>query len=365
MGELNHVDPFSSRTAYLERALELACSFQGSCAPNPAVGCVLVWQGKIIAEGAHQGCGTPHAEAVVLKKVAQPPKGAILYSTLEPCNHVGRTPACTDAILQAGVTQVYFGHADKNTRVKGGGAEYLKSRGTECHHLPTPEISAFYESYDSWLMSGVPRVTAKIAIGWDFSYAGSGQQRMHLSSTASQKWTHAQRAKTDSILTTAKTVIADDPQLNARVSKSKILKKRVFILDRHERVPKTSRLYRETGPVTRFVESNGRLALQEPQAAHHETVVPLVSKTTQEQVYEMLHAMGAQNHDVWVEAGATFLQAWIQLGVIHKLHVLLCPRWAEPKTASKVTHFKLWLNQARLVETTSLGLDTRITFTFK
>ena len=116
---------------YMSRALSLAKRGQGRTSPNPMVGAVIVKEGKIVGEGYHRAPGEPHAEVEAIKAAGDNTQGAELYVTLEPCNHYGRTPPCTLAIMAAGIKKVYYGIDDPNPTVIGGGADTLRKAGVD------------------------------------------------------------------------------------------------------------------------------------------------------------------------------------------------------------------------------------------
>ena len=116
---------------YMGQALDEARKGLGRTSPNPAVGAVVVKGGEVVGRGYHRKAGTPHAEVHALADAGERAQGATLYVTLEPCNHTGRTPPCTEAVLQAGISRVVIGMPDPNPRVAGGGAAYLRDRGLD------------------------------------------------------------------------------------------------------------------------------------------------------------------------------------------------------------------------------------------
>ncbi|MBS0351896.1 MAG: bifunctional diaminohydroxyphosphoribosylaminopyrimidine deaminase/5-amino-6-(5-phosphoribosylamino)uracil reductase RibD, partial [Proteobacteria bacterium] len=140
---------------FMRRALELAATRRGFCAPNPAVGAVVVKDGAIIAEGVHWAYGQAHAEPDALSKIAHLAQGATLYVTLEPCSHFGKTPPCTDLIIRSQLAKIFYGMSDPNPKVKGGGAQVLNEAGMACEFLSIPELTEFYQSYGYWLKTGL------------------------------------------------------------------------------------------------------------------------------------------------------------------------------------------------------------------
>ena len=153
---------------YLRQAFRLARKGWGRTSPNPLVGAVVVRGGRVVGAGYHQKAGGPHAERVALLRAGELARGATLYVTLEPCNHTGRTPPCTEAILDSGIKKVVFGMEDPNPRVAGGGGAYLRSRGIEVSGgLLERECRALNEVYLKWVTTGFPFVTLKAALSLD------------------------------------------------------------------------------------------------------------------------------------------------------------------------------------------------------
>src|SRR5688572_12392757 len=151
----------------LRAALDEARRGRGLCAPNPAVGAVLVQKDFIVSKGYHHGAGLPHAEVEALADVREDLSQATLYVTLEPCCHQGRTPPCTRFLIERGIKKVVYGHQDPNPVVAGKGEAELRAAGVEVTHLPLPEVERFYRSYDHWTRTGRPFVTAKLALSLD------------------------------------------------------------------------------------------------------------------------------------------------------------------------------------------------------
>lgn len=155
--------------------------------------------------------------------------GATLYVTLEPCNHYGLTPPCTERIIESGITRVVYGFKDPNPRVKGGGTQRLKEQGILVDQITTPAIDAFYGSYRRWTETGLPTVALKLALSLDGKIAGDGGKRVKISGPEFDELTHRSRRSADAILTTARTIINDNPRLDVRLAGAH--KKRVYILD--------------------------------------------------------------------------------------------------------------------------------------
>ena len=285
-----------SRTSYFfAQALVEAERGRGCCAPNPAVGAVVVREDQIIARGWHAGPGQPHAEVHALSQVADA-RDCDLYVTLEPCCHHGRTPPCTDLIISRQVSRVFYAYPDPNPRVLGQGHALLEQAGIDCVCVPQPAIQHFYRAYAYWTHTQLPYVTVKLAL------TGQGALACDpLTGPEAMQWTHEWRAYCDALLTTSETVLADDPRLNPRLV-DPALKKPIFILDSDLRVPKAARIFDSCHPITIF---------------HDETVETDVSWRTMDVVLQPVESLpsgldleaclahiGQQGyHHLWVEAG--------------------------------------------------------------
>lgn len=203
---------------YMAMALDLARL--GRTSPNPAVGAVLVKDGKILATGFHQKAGQPHAEIEALKKLGSTleAQGATLYVTLEPCCHQGRTPPCTDAILQSGIREVVVGMRDPDRKVAGKGIHILREHGIEVREgIMQQECELLNEAYVKHRKKGVPFVILKLASTLDGRLTTAKGQSPWISSPESREQVHQIRNRVDAILVGIETVRKDNPQLTTRL----------------------------------------------------------------------------------------------------------------------------------------------------
>ena len=199
---------------FMRLALAEAEKGRGRTRPNPLVGAIVVKAGRVVARGHHQKAGLPHAEVNALRKAGARARGADLYVTLEPCNHLGRTPPCTEAILAAGVKRVFFGSPDPNPLVEGLGGKRLKKAGVEIHGgVLRADCDRSNEAWLKFITQGLPWVVLKAAITLDGKLAGGPQP---ISSAASRAKVHQWRNELDAILVGRGTVRKDDPQLTVR-----------------------------------------------------------------------------------------------------------------------------------------------------
>jgi diaminohydroxyphosphoribosylaminopyrimidine deaminase/5-amino-6-(5-phosphoribosylamino)uracil reductase len=187
---------------------------RGRTHPNPAVGALVVRGGRVIARGHHERAGLPHAEVNALRKAGERARGADLYATLEPCNHTGRTPPCTEAILAAGVKRVFFGSIDPNPAVRGRGGTRLARAGVRVRGgVLKAACDASIEPWVKFATRGLPWVVLKAAVTLDGKLAGGPQP---ISGPASRALVHRWRDQLDAVLVGAGTVRADDPRLTVR-----------------------------------------------------------------------------------------------------------------------------------------------------
>ncbi|KTC86467.1 riboflavin biosynthesis protein RibD [Legionella brunensis] len=303
-------------------ALEQAWLGRGTCAPNPSVGAVVVHNGEIIARAWHQGAGSPHAEQLVLEQVPEGIGDLILYVTLEPCNHWGRTPPCVSTIIRHKVTQVIYGFSDPNPVVAANNTpELLQRAGIETRYFPVPEIERFYQSYRYWTLTKKPWVTAKMAQSLDGKIAGVNGERRHLSNSACAEFTHQNRLYTDIILTTEKTISRDNPLLNVRLQ-DKVNSKPLAILDSQLTLGREAKIF--TGAKHCHIFHNESCAVENPfpNCSYH--AVPI--KNGLLDLTAVLSELGRLGfHDVWVEAGGILFSALHRENLVQRTYLYLVP----------------------------------------
>jgi len=204
--------------AYMKLALRLAAKGTGRVSPNPMVGAVVVKDGQIVGRGYHRAYGRPHGEVEAMNRAGDAARGADLYVTLEPCNHQGRTPPCTQAVLKAGIRRVVIANLDPNPRVNGGGAEFLQSQGLQIEiGLLADQAWRLNEAWFKWVATGLPFVIAKAACSLDGKIATAGGESQWLTGEKARGFGHQLRHQVDAILVGIGTVLADDPQLTVRL----------------------------------------------------------------------------------------------------------------------------------------------------
>ncbi len=203
---------------YMKMALSLATKGKGMTHPNPMVGAVLVKDGKIIGRGYHKGPGKQHAEIEALRQAAEEACGADLYVTLEPCNHHGKTPPCTEALLEAGVKRVIVAAEDPNPSVRGGGEQRLQEAGVIIESgLLEEKASQLNAAYRKYVLTGKPLVTLKTAATADGKVAARGGASRWITGEKARAAAHAMRRECDAVLVGRGTVESDDPELTVRM----------------------------------------------------------------------------------------------------------------------------------------------------
>lgn len=309
----------------MELALALADSRRGLCAPNPSVGAVVVSpDGCILAKGEHWECGQPHAEVVALRKCGDAAKGATLFVTLEPCCHTGRTPPCTKAIIDAGISQVYFGFKDPNPRVSGGGQDSLHRHGINCEMFSLDSINLFYRSYAHWVKTGLPFVRAKIAITLDGFIANVDGSPFEITGPEAKRYTFEGRRSADAILTTANTVLADNPALNIRHHGCKPQSRPVYVIDSRLRCSADINLLSTASELificAESVESS-RVDFLVNSGVRCEKVS---SSQGLIDIGIMLSLLGRDGvHELWVESGGEFFESLLMGGFLNEALIYL------------------------------------------
>jgi len=202
----------------MARAVALAHRALGRTSPNPAVGAVVVKGGRIVGEGWTRPVGGPHAEVVALRQAGARARGAVLYVTLEPCAHHGRTPPCIDAVIAAGITRVVVGVGDPNPRVRGRGVRALRAAGIEVvADVLAEEAGAVSAWFRHYIVRGRPFVMLKLAASLDGRIATARGESRWISGPAARRWVHELRNRVDAVMVGSGTVLADDPALTCRL----------------------------------------------------------------------------------------------------------------------------------------------------
>lgn len=234
--------------SWFDQALLEAKKGLGCTHPNPPVGCVIVQDHKLIATGYHSKIGELHAEAKALQAAGESARGSTLYVTLEPCNHFGHTPPCTQAIIKAGVRRVIYGVSDPNPQVTGGGAKVLQEAGIEVEAFWHPQAQALIQPFRKLVLEKRPYILAKIATSLDGKIAFRPGEQTQITGLESQKLVHLMREACDAVLVGSETVLVDNPQLTARFKDRKAKRQPArIVLDARSRTNLSHKVYAQDG----------------------------------------------------------------------------------------------------------------------
>ena len=312
----------------MRAALQLAARGLGNTWPNPAVGCVLVKDGQVIARGWTQPGGRPHAEAQALERAeATSPgaaRGATAYVTLEPCSHHGRTPPCCNALIRAGVTRVVVALRDPDARVDGRGFARLREAGITVEEgLLGAEAAALNAGFIRRITQGLPLVTLKLASTLDGRIATSTGESRWITGPAARRAVHALRARHDAVMVGSGTVLADDPDLTCRIAGMDPVPMLRVIADARLRTPPTARLVREAGlqPTWLLTGAGHRPSALSPYISAGVEVVTIRRSAAGGLLPRpMLAALAARGVTrVLVEGGAGLAAALLRTGLVDRL----------------------------------------------
>lgn len=203
---------------YMRKALELAREGLGRTSPNPAVGAVIVKNDRIVGQGYHKKAGADHAEIIALKEAGLKARGAVIYVTLEPCSHLGKTPPCAPALVEAGIKRAVIACKDTNPKIDGGGIKILQENGVETvTGILEKEARRLNEFFFKYIKSKTPFITLKTAMTLDGKIASFSGDSQWISGESSRHLVHTLRNTYDAIMVGIGTVLADNPRLNTRL----------------------------------------------------------------------------------------------------------------------------------------------------
>ena len=307
---------------HMRRALALAAHGLFTTAPNPRVGCVIVRDGRVIGEGWHERAGEAHAEVRALADAAargESARGATLYATLEPCNHFGRTPPCSEALVAAGVARVVAAMRDPHTTAAGG-AERLAVAGIAVEFgLLEDEARELNAGWIKRLRDGCPWMRVKVAASLDGRTALEDGASQWITSEAARADGHRWRARACAILTGVGTVLQDDPRLTVRAVETSRQPLKI-VVDRHGEMPARARVL-EGGKVLVFSGEKPRTAWP----ANVESIV-LPGPDGRVDLHALLRILAERElNEVHVEAGAKLNGALLAAGLVDELVLYVAP----------------------------------------
>ncbi|MEA2389541.1 MAG: diaminohydroxyphosphoribosylaminopyrimidine deaminase [Thermoleophilaceae bacterium] len=315
---------------HLKRAIELAAEARGMTSPNPLVGAVVVKDGRVIGEGFHAAAGLPHAERVALSACSEDPVGATLYVSLEPCAHDGRTPPCTDAIVEARIARVVVGSDDPTEKANGRGLGILRDEGVKVD-VVNGDVAAtarlLNQPFRKHARTGRPLVVMKSAMTLDGKVATSTGDSRWISGEASRARAHRWRAELDAVAVGIGTALADDPLLTARVEAVPHQPRRV-VFDSEARLPVDSSLVRSVEEAPLVVISSRAAARTRTQAltAAGVEVITVSGENEAARVRAALDELGSRDvQSLLLEGGPHLAGAFLDAGEVDEARVFVAP----------------------------------------
>jgi len=314
------------------QALELAARASGCTHPNPLVGCVIVKNGQVIGEGWHREAGGAHAEINALVNAGDDANGATLYVTLEPCNHTGRTPPCTAAIVKAGIKHVVFAISDTNPSA-GGGAVHLAHQGIDVTAgVLEDEARYLNRFFFHHIETGKPFVVAKTATSLDGRIATHTGHSQWITSPQARQRGHELRQSVDVIMVGADTVIQDDPALTVRLDDAyeKVEHPRPIIFDSRGRIPLTHQLLNGSLSTTSTVVTTDQMTEEHRVALESKgnrvLVMPTDASGKRPDLKAVLEILGDEGvQSVLVEGGPSLQGAFLDAGLIDEVWSFIAP----------------------------------------
>ena len=326
-----------SDVEYMRRALRLAARARGRTSPNPMVGAVVVREGRVVGEGYHHRAGTPHAEHHALHAAGPEAKGATLYVSLEPCCHVPkRTSPCTDLIRASGVARVVVAARDPNPRVRGRGIRVLRKAGIAVDEgVLESDATRLNLAYRSWITTGRPYVTLKIAETLDGKIATATGESRWITGPRARALAHRLRARTDAVMVGIGTVLADDPELTVRVGDRRRSPHRI-VVDERLAIPLHARVLRPVGGSVTYLATIDRAP--RTQQRRLEALGAVVLRTRSQNglvdLDDLMRQLGGrQITSVLIEGGSEINASALRAGIVGSVVVMLSPKLLGGKNA--------------------------------
>lgn len=319
---------------YMNMALDLAMSGIGYTSPNPCVGAVVVKDEQVIGTGAHLRAGLEHAEVIALNIAGKNAIGATLYVTLEPCNHHGRTPPCTEAIIKSGVKRVVIATLDPNPLVSGGGVKQLEHAGIKVEiGLLQDEATRLNKIFFHYITTNTPYITLKCGMSLDAKLATQYFESKWITNAKSRLDAHSYRHTHDAILVGVNTVLADNPALTYRGAAKLVKDKNPIriVLDTHLRTPLDAHIVTDKSSQTYIVVG---CDISKEQIARYHMVQIIQMPDKHIDLSKLMHILSKLKiSSVLVEGGYTVLTSFLELGLFNQIVTYIAPMLIGGKSA--------------------------------
>ena len=316
--------------AYLDWARKIARRGWGRVHPNPLVGCVLVLNNQIVGEGYHREFGGPHAEIIALEAAKSKAEGATAYVSLEPCNHEGKTPPCSQALVQAGIARVVYGVAEPGIK-EGGGKDMLSRGGVEVIGPVWDSIAGQMEnpSFFHSQTHGTPYIALKLALSLDGYIGIRGGVRTQITGVDAEREVHRLRTGFDAILIGTETLRVDNPRLTVRMASRGRRPVRRLVLDARAELPSDAAIFDdvELNPLHIFTHqdlSESEVTRLELLGAHVHSVPRTDRGLDLESIMGVVQELGVQS--VLCEGGAKLANSLIRKDLVQRLYLFIAPK---------------------------------------
>ena len=337
----------------MRMALDLARKGKGWTTPNPLVGAVIVKDGRVIGQGYHQKYGHPHAEVNAIASAKEDVTGATVYVTLEPCSHFGKTPPCSDLLIDKNIKRVVVGMLDPNPLVAGKGIERLRNNGIEVvTGVLEEESQKLNEIFIKYIITKKPFVVMKNAMSLDGKIATVTGESQWISGESSRKQVHSLRHELAGIMVGIETIIKDDPQLTSRTLNSRNPIR--IVVDSQLRIPIASKVLTQQDKAKTIVATTKRANNEKLDTLKQMGIEVIVIKVKCERVdlRELMKVIGAKGIDsILLEGGANLNFSALEEGIVDKIQSYIAPKiigGKEAKTAVEGAGIQLLKNAFKI-----------------
>lgn len=352
----------------MARAIRLAEQGFYSTHPNPAVGCVIARQGKVVGTGYHVMAGGPHAEAAALAVAGDQAMGATVYVTLEPCSFEGRTPSCAKTLVERGVKKVVVSQLDPDPRNAGAGIRILEQAGIEVViGLLAESGLQLIRGHSRRLTENRPYIRLKLAMSMDGGTALANGDSKWITSSQARADVQKLRARSSAIVTGVDTVIADNPRMSVRAGELRIrhaeeaarIPRPVYVLDSTGRIPGDAALNRQGNVLVTTAATGRDLAMEE-------LVLPAAGDSRRVDLRALIEMLAQREHsEVLFECGQTLAGSLVSAGLADELVIYMAPSLmgSDARSLLKLAEIDRMadLVRLRIVDTRHIGTDLRVT----
>ena len=315
---------------FMKLALREARKGLGRSSPNPCVGAVIVKDGDIVARGYHKKAGAPHAEIEALRKAGERARGAVMYVTLEPCNHHGRTPPCSHAVAKSGITKIVIGMLDPNPLVNGSGAAFLRENGVEVKYgLLEEQCRKLNQPFLTYIKKGRPWVVLKAGLTLDGKITFRKNSGAAITGPESLKWVHRLRDRCDAIMVGSNTMTIDNPSLTTRIKGRRGRDPIRVVLDTNLKISSGANVIRYNEDRRTWIfcgPSAPSPKIDELQESGVEIFQVAKGETGRLDLEEVLTTLGSrQITSLLVEGGAVVHGSFLKAGLVDHINLFYAP----------------------------------------